>query len=152
MSYSSSTTACYELTNSNGTVIWSGSASGSASGSTQQDADSSLNSVMSALLLKALSKGLNRIHSSDNNCDTDCNECGEPKTTRCGDCATTGSTTTYIYTGTLTLSTNFCQSDLPYTRIAYVYLYDVKNAECGGMTTKSLKFCIKPDYVPTNPG
>ena len=84
----------------------------------------------------------------------DCDWCGKTTPTTCGNCVTTpyGSTTTYQYLNTYTLSTNYCQSDLEYTPIAYVYLYDVKNAECGGITTKSLKFCIKPHYVPTNPG
>ena len=151
MSYTSSTTACYQLTNSNGTVVWSFSGSGSASGSTPQDANSSLNNVMSALLLKALSKGLNRINSSDNNCDW----CGKTRPTKCGDCATnpSGSTTTYKYTGTLTLSTNYCQSGLEYTPIAYVYLYDVENAGCEtDYISKSSNFCIKPNYVPITTG
>lgn len=154
MSYSSSTTACYELTNSSGKVIWSGSASGSASGSTQQAADSSLNDVMKALLLVLLSKGLNASYSTSS---PGCEWCGKTTSTTCGNCVTNsyGSTTSYQYLNTFTLSTNYCQSDLDYTPIAYVYVYCVKSSGCSATYAQAsceYVYCLQTNYVPITTG
>jgi hypothetical protein len=156
MSYSSSTTACFKLTDSTNSKSWSGAASGSASGSTQQDADSSLNNVMKVLLLELLSKGLNASYSTSTP-GTGCNWCGKTRFTQCGNCVTNryGSTTTYYYVSTLTLSTNYCQSDLEYTPIAYVYLYCVMSAGCSAdYVQESCQFvyCLETNYVPITTG
>lgn len=145
-SFSSSTSTCYELTNSSGTVVWSGSASGSASGTTQQGANSGLNSVMKALLLELLSKGLNSIYSTS----TDCDWCGNTGTTTCGDCTTqsSSSTTTYTYEDTYTLSAYNCNdsSSTPST-IGFVYKYCVTTKGCSAdydQVSCKPTFCYQP--------